>query len=521
MNSFIWDEITQFYNTKTFKRNSNSNQIIKIGLEHRKIWNNFIHFKRQDFKICNIYNIQNFKKNNKINFFITDYFQKDFKKVFVPYFLNEHSCFFYSLKCMFLIKTSSIYKNFSRKYFNYNYENYTFFISEILILWNINTKISLIWLRNQEKLLVNFNKKLLFFHFKISSTFDLILEKKKLKYWSLDKKKNILPEISCQANLSLINYKFLCTSIRIFPVLIYFFQKIVFLRKVFLRPFSAEGTTFLISMKNLEHTKIFDIKEFFNKNPPNGFKTLLKTFFSILINKRYHQEIINVAFNKITDEKIISDNLSIIFKCLLKIQEKIKTAYISSVFFNLLKIYRENYDLILKNEDFFRFELQLPPINCNSIEKDLFNSVLNKEKAGKIAINIFFLNLTRNSNNPLYLKVFLSKILFRITKQPKHLVKNYLLEIILTIIRKNKIFFIKNRKNTQILKKHFSVILQKCKKTRLLFILQKKNLSKNLKKGIETPEYKNTLHCKKKDKVDKVRIPDTNLFSSLKFNEEI
>ena len=198
MNSFIWDEITQFYNTKTFKRNSNSNQIIKIGLEHRKIWNNFIHFKRQDFKICNIYNIQNFKKNNKINFFITDYFQKDFKKVFVPYFLNEHSCFFYSLKCMFLIKTSSIYKNFSRKYFNYNYENYTFFISEILILWNINTKISLIWLRNQEKLLVNFNKKLLFFHFKISSTFDLILEKKKLKYWSLDKKKkyftrNFLP----------------------------------------------------------------------------------------------------------------------------------------------------------------------------------------------------------------------------------------------------------------------------------------------------------------------------------------
>ena len=130
MSNLVWDKISHFYCTKTSNKYPNYNQNITARLKSRKILNIFSYSKQQ-----------NFKKDKKVDFFITSFFQKNFRKIFSRKILNNYTSFSYSLKDRFFLKTSTIYRNVSRKYFNFNWDYYPFFTSEILILWDFNTKL--------------------------------------------------------------------------------------------------------------------------------------------------------------------------------------------------------------------------------------------------------------------------------------------------------------------------------------------------------------------------------------------
>lgn len=95
------------------------------------------------------------------------------------------------------------------------------------------------------------------------------------------------------------------------------------------------------------------------------------------------------------------------------------------------------------------------------------------------------------------------------------------MEILLKIVKRTQIILTKNRKNTQNLKKHFFISLQKCNNSRLLFILKKKKIKGRLKKKNGLFDNRNLQMLKKHSKINKHLNSSTNLFSLLEFNEEI
>ena len=472
----VWDQISYYFSIKKSNRHLESKNNNKIKKKEKTVWINFIFAEKQHYEIKIIQKKNNFPEKKKKKYFILDYQYNNFRKSVLFGFLGQISSSISPLKFISLIRIPIIYRKYSRKYFFFYHEIYSFLEMEISSNWKFRNKLSKKFSYNTLLQFFNLNKTSFHLHSKKLNTFDLIFEKKKLQYWSSTSFYKILPEISCQTISFSFQNIFRILSLRIFPIFSSFFQKSIFWKRVYLKPFSVEGTFLLNTTVNLLYEKLFDIKEFFNKLPINTPKTLLRLFFPILIRITCHQEFIGLILNKTTSEKFVSRNLLITFKCLSKIQEKTRINYTSSIFYNLLMVHRETFGSILRNDDFFQLESQLPIINCVSIEKDIFFSILNKEKEYKEAIHVLFLNSTQNPGFPLFLKIFIVKILFRIVKKPNYIVKSNLMEILLKIVKRTQIILTKNRKNTQNLKKHFFISLQKCNNSRLLFILKKKKL---------------------------------------------
>ena len=162
---------------------------------------------------------------------------------------------------------------------------------------------------------------------------------------------------------------------------IFFYQLYSFSKHLLFKIISTEGTTFLNFTIALQFKKLFSIKEILNTIPLKRTKNLFKKFSDFLVQKKYQQEFIVHSLSKLSSEKIISGNLLIIFKCLLKIQEKAKVTGMNLVIYNLVTIFKENMDLLLRFDNFFQTETQfLPIIVLPLIKMFIFQSARKKKK---------------------------------------------------------------------------------------------------------------------------------------------
>jgi hypothetical protein len=202
---------------------------------------------------------------------------------------------------------------------------------------------------------------------------------------------------------------------------------------------------------------------------------LFQKFSELLIQKKYQQEFIIYSLGKIVSEKKTVGNLLLIFKCLLTIQQKIQVNCTSMVLFNMVTLFKENLDILLKFDDFFHTELQFLPLNCNSIDREIYFSFLKKEKEYKESFNSFFYGAFKRLNYHVYLSFFLNKILSKILKRPQYFVKIFLIEVVFKTIKKIDIHLLRSKKNKlRIIKRHRFFILKKCNIRRFFFLTKKK-----------------------------------------------
>jgi len=459
--------------------------IYSLIKQKKKIYSDNI-FLTSKKKYRNIKNTTVFleKIENKNSFLYR--FNVNLKKVNFLVSSPTRFIFYKSMKTLISI-TSPLVHTLKQKKYHKKIREF-FFFNESEILLNFNYTLESIVLTKIKKFQCievqlqyssknfNFYKNLFVLFIKKINKPEVLIEKKKLKYQNPVILYKILSEIRCEAAWFSSSLIFFVNSMRVSPETTLFVQIVDYLKNIFLRPFSNEGTTFLSFSLLLQFEKLFNLKEIFNRIPTNKTRMVFRQFSKFLIQKNNHQEFILHALTKISGEKIIMGNILIILKCILKIQEKIQVTCTSLIIYNLVIIFRENFDLILKADDFFHSEVYLLPISCIIIDKDIHFSILKKEKEIKDSFNFFFSCSIVSIGFPYYLKFFLIKILSRLLKKPKYAMKNYLVEMMLKIIKKIPIISVqnKNKKIYQVLKLHCSVILKSCNISRLSFIYQKK-----------------------------------------------
>jgi len=530
MNIEIWNTISLHFSENNSKCFSNNPIFFTTHCKNIVLLNNiFFPLKKQNKKSKNLNNTIYFLEKIKNTTSFPSHVGTHFRKINFLFSLLTFSIFYSSLKQLTFVTTSLVFKVIFIKHHKKNTAFKSFKESEILLnfkfdpkLCNINiiNKLRYIAINTQKlNLFLEFYENLFTFFFKKINNLEILFEKKKLSYKTSTVLQEILSEITCKGNYFSSSINFFANLLRLSKKIVTVAQMIDYSKSIFLRPFSTEGTNFLKISLLLKFQKIFNIKEIFNKIPTKKTEILFRQFSKFLIQKNNHQEFVLHALSKISSEKIIMGNILIIFKCILKIQERITVIYTSLFIYNLTLLFRENFDLILKTDDFFHFETYLLPIRCIQVDKESHLSILKKEKDGKGSFSFFFSNSIRNVGYPLYLKFFLFKILSRILKKPKYTLKNHLVEILFKIIKKISTGFFHNtiKKTIQFLKKHCSMILRTCNISRLLYIYQnqKLNLKSNEKKG-------HIIQIKKRS--DKRKISGQNIssnasvFSLLDFN---
>merc|ERR1711966_313984 len=108
--------------------------------------------------------------------------------------------------------------------------------------------------------------------------------------------------------------------------------------------------------------KSYNIKEILNKTPTRKTKNLFGQFSEFLIQKKFYQEFIFHSLKQFTSAKNFFGNLLIIFKCFIKIQDKYQTIRPSLLLCNLIIVFKESFDLILKVDYFIQTEIKYSPI---------------------------------------------------------------------------------------------------------------------------------------------------------------
>jgi len=489
MNIKIWNQISFYFSETNLPFFLNGLNLLPNQVK-KKIYSDNIFLTSKKKKYRNIKNTTLFleKIENKTSFLYR--FNVNLKKVNFLVSSPTRFIFYKTTKSLIFITSPLVHTLKHKKYHKKIREFFLFNESEILL--NFNYTLESIVLTTSKKFQCievqlqysnknfNFYKNLFFFFIKKINKPEILIEKKKLKYQNLVILYKILPEITCEAAWFSSSPIFFVNSMRLSPETTIFVQIVDYLKNIFLRPFSNEGTAFLSFSLLLQFEKLFNLKEIFNKIPTNRTRMMFRQFSKFLIQKNNHQDFILHALTKISGEKIIMGNILIILKCILKIQEKIQVTCTSLIIYNLVIIFRENFDLILKADDFFHSEVYFLPISCNIIDKDIHFSILKKEKEIKDSFNFFFSSSIVSIGFPYYLKFFLIKILCRLLKKPKYAMKNYLVEMVLKIIKKIPIISVqnKNEKIYQVLKLHCSVILKSCNISRLFFIYQKEKKEK-------------------------------------------
>lgn len=278
--------------------------------------------------------------------------------------------------------------------------------------------------------------------------------------------------------------RFFTNFLRISYQKIFFIQNINFSKNIFFKPLSIEGASFLWFSLLLQFKKLFNLQEVFNKIPTKKTPNLVLPFSEFLVEKKNHQEFVIQTFSKISGERIVMGNLLLMFKFLVKIQKIIKTACSSLVIYNLITVFREKFDSILKNDNFIQNELKFSPIFCFPIHRDIYFSLLKKEKEMNESLELFFSSAIEFFGFSLYLKLFFLKTLSRIVKKPKRHLKGLLLEIILKGSKRTSSSSIEKtgKKVYKILNKHCLSILKKCTNSRFFFIYKKIKNNMNQKK---------------------------------------
>ena len=417
---------------------------------------------------------------NKIN---NDYFIRSPKNSHIGYFFSKLFFLTKSLKRTKIVKSCMLLKIINKKYFRINIENFFLSESEIIINSNLYFNISNPIILNQKFCILNrktymiglLYENLFCFYLKEKNTFDLFIEKKKLRFMVSIMSLKILSDIKSQTSNTSSPYNFLIISLRLISKENYCIHISNFLLVFFFKIISSEGTNFLNFGLSLQFEKINNLKKIFNKITDFKIKSLFQKFSELLIQKKYQQEFIMYSLGKIVSEKKTIGNLLLIFKCLLTIQQKIQVNCTSMVLFNMVTLFKENLDIFLKFDDFFHTEIQFLPLNCISIDKEIYFSFLKKEKEYKDSFNTFFYGAFKRLNYHLYLNFFLNKIISKILKKSQYFVKIFLIEGVFKMIKKIDIHLFRNKKkNVRIIKRHRFFILKKCEIRRFFFLTKKK-----------------------------------------------
>lgn len=346
-------------------------------------------------------------------------------------------------------------------------------------------------------------------------------EKKKIKFWFLSTSSELSPEIVCKVTISFFSQKFWDNFLRFPSQIIYFAQKHQFSKYFLKKHIILAGTTLFDFLLTLQTKKALDLEEVLNKIPAKKNKILFYQFSKLLTQRKYHKEFILQIFDSISSEQKIVKNLIVIIKCLVKIQKKIKTNPISSIFYNLVANFKENLYFLLSLDYFIQNEIRFSPLACWVNYRNSYVSSGKKEKEiKKCLVNFFFCAIKKNGY-PEYLKFFLSKILSKIFKKPEFFVKGLLFEIILEILKKISINFSKKKgkKYSKNLCKHRLMVLKKCNLLRLFLVYSRKKV-KSSNKEKRSIYWKNRTKLKKEKNL-KYISNNTNSFSFLDFSKEI
>ena len=371
------------------------------------------------------------------------------------------------------------------------------------------------------KKLVNTKYLLGFYYNKIFLSI-LNFEKNKIKFWSPDTLPEFSSEIQCKAMSCFLLSKFWNNFSRFPSHTIYFIQKYQFSKYFLKKRLITEGTTFFDFFLTLQTKKALNIEEILNKIPPKKNKILFYHFSKLLTQRKYHKEFILQIFDNINSEQKIVKNLIVIIKCIIKIQKKIKSNPISSIFYNLVAIFKENLYLLLSLDYFFQNEIKFIPIVCLASYRNNYISGGKKEKETKQCLIKFFFCAIEKNGYPEYLKFFLSKILSKIFKKPEFFIKGVLFEIILEIMKKISFNFSqkKGKRYKKNLGKHRSIVLKKRNVLRLLLVYNKKKFESNNKEK-KSICLKNRVKLKKEKNFKCKFSNNTNSFFFLDSNKEI
>ena len=519
MNLKIW---TKFFNHFSVKKTILLYHDPKIIIEREK------KIKIYNRNINKLYfSIVKSRKN-----LILDNFCTNFKK---PFFLISFS-FFLILKKKFKFSHFIKFKINFGAFFSRNPKNLKKFcifpetenLMEGKILHNYNLKLirnKIKQFRLKKKCSVNIfitHSYLIYFYFKKVFLKNLTIEKKRIKYWFPDISFKFLSEILCSVAFFSSSLKYWDNFLRFPSQAIYLNQSHQFSKNFFEKHFSIEGTIFFDYLLFLQTKKILDLEEILNKIPPKKNKVLFFQFSKLLTQQKYHKEFILQIFDNISNEKKILKNLLVVIKCFLKIQKKIKTNPISSVFYNLVMIFKENLYFLLSLDYFFQNEMKFLPLGCLSNYRNIYFSSIKKEKELKKCLTNFFFRSIKKNRYSGYLKFFLCKIISKIFKKPKIFVKGIILEIILELLKKilMNVSGITEKKYIKNLRKHRAIVLKKCNILRLFFVYRIKQAHSNKKE--KKLAHLRTLENLKKEKDIKIRSSfNTNSFSFLDFNKKI
>ena len=519
MNLKIWTKISNHFSVKRTNILNHDPKIIVGGGREFKIYNR---------NINKLYlTIVKSKKN-----LILDNFCTNFKK---PFFLISFSFFlilkkkskfshFIKFKIIFGTFLSRYSKNFKKYYIFSETEN----LMERKIYHNYRLKLNRKKMEQygvKKKCSVNIfptHSYLNNFYFKKVFFKNLTIEKKRLKFWFPDISFKFLSEILCSVAFSFSSLKYWDNFLRFPSQTIFFKQVHRFSKYFFEKHFSIEGTIFFDYLLLLQTKKILDLEEILNKIPAKKNKVLFFQFSKLLTQEKYHKEFILQIFDNISNEKKILKNLLVVIKCFLKIQKKIKTNPISSVFYNLVMIFKENLYFLLSLDYFFQNEMKFLPLGCLSNYRNIYFSSIKKEKELKKCLTNFFFRSIKKNRYSGYLKFFLCKVISKIFKKPKIFVKGIILEIILELLKKilMNVSGITEKKYIKNLRKHRAIVLKKCNILRLFFVYRIKQVDSNNKE--KKLVYLNTRGNLKKEKDIKNRFSfNTNSFSFLDFNKKI
>ena len=519
MNKKFWTKISYHFSVKKTIFPHHDSKIVRGKGGEFKIYNRNIY--KLYFSIV--------KPKKKL---ILDNFCTNFKK---PFFSISFS-FFQILEKKFKFSYSIKFKIFSGAFFSRHFKNLKKYyiysgienLMEGKFLHNYKVKLNRNKMKQYElkkKCSVNIfipHSYLIYFYFKKAFLKNLTLEKKRIKFWFPNISFKFLDEISCSVTFSFSPLKFWDNFLRFPSHAIYFKQSHRFSKRVFEKHFSIEGTVFFDFLLLLQTKKILVLEEILNKIPTKKNKLLFFQFSKLLTQQKYHKEFILQIFDNISNEKKILKNLLVVIKCFLKIQKKIKTNPISSVFYNLVMIFKENLYFLLSLDYFFQNEMKFLPVGCLNNNRNIHFSNIKKEKELKKCLTDFFFRSIKKNGYPGHQKFFLCKVLSKIFKKPKFFVKGIILEIILAILKKTLINFSskKEKKYIKNLRKHRSITLKKCNLSRLFFVYKIKQSDSNKKE--KNSVYLRTRGNLKKEKDIKNRFSfNTNSFSFLDFNKKI
>ena len=484
MSAEVWDKISSHFSTSSLV----SNSYCHIEKE--------IKFKSIDILLKDKISHNVFNKNKTFTHLFRKYSEftmkqnKSYGKYKIIFTYDYFSNFFKFNKIgryKFFLNINFIYKPFFKKNLNFCTNLYYFYETEILTRWNfykdldfMTSKIFFEYskpLQDVSSYFFSFYRNLLLFYSKSLEKSSTIMRKKKLKYWISTSPRRIFEEIKCKINYFSYPINFLVIILRLIPNINRGLLVNNFSRSLLLKPFLTEGTYFLhVSLIN-QCKKSYNIKEILNKIPTRKTKNLFGQFSEFLIQKKFYQEFIFHSLKQFTSSKNFFGNLLIIFKCFIKIQDKYQTIRPSLLLCNLIIVFKESFDLILKFDYFIQTEIKYSPINCKVIDKDIFTSVAKKEKRNYESLFLFFFGAAKILGYPTYLKILSIKIFTDAMKKSYYSIKSVLIELILCLTKKTSSFLVQKSKYKKIIRKfqkHCESILRKCNIVRLKYIYQKK-----------------------------------------------